>query len=113
MPPERLAGFYADVRKIARALREQPVSADELDRARRPRIESIQRAREGNEYWLGQLAGAQTDPRRLTLIREAITGLQKVTPADVQRVAREYLMEPKAYRLVVTPETKGAAKPAG
>jgi zinc protease len=80
MPPDKLAGFYADVRKIARALREAPVTADELERARKPRIEAIQRARVGNEYWLGQLSGAATDPRRLDAIREAIPGLERVTP---------------------------------
>ena len=108
-PPERLQAFFNDALTIAKSLRDAPITADELQRAVQPRIEALQRSQAGNEYWLGQLAGAQTDPRRLTVIRESITGLQKVTPADVQRVAREYLVEPKAYRLVVTPEASKAA----
>jgi zinc protease len=110
-PPDKLEPFFGDVRKIARSLRDAPVTADELQRAVQPRVEAIQRSQATNEYWLGQLAGAQTDPRRLAAIRESIPGLRKVTPADVQRVAREYLVDAKAYRLVVTPE--GRAAPAG
>lgn len=103
MPPDKLPGFFADVRKMAAALRDQPVTADELDRARRPRIEAIQRARAGNEYWLAQLSGAQTDPRRLDAIRASIQGLERVTPADLQRVARRYLVDDKAWRLEIRP----------
>jgi zinc protease len=110
MPPDRLAGFHADVRKIARALRDQPVTADELDRARRPRIESIQRAREGNEYWLGQLSGAQTEPRKLEAIRQAIPGLQRVTPADLQRVARQYLVDERNWSVEVRPLAAGRGR---
>jgi zinc protease len=109
-PPEKLDGFFADALKIARALRETPVSADELQRAVTPRVEAIQRSQASNEYWLGQLAGGQTDPRRLDAIRQSISGLRRVTPADVQRVAAKYLLEPKAYRLVVAPEAAAAAK---
>jgi zinc protease len=103
MPPEKLAGFYADVRKIAASLREAPPSADELARAKQPRIEALQRARASNEYWLGQLSGAQADPRRLDLIREAVPGMQKITAADVHRVAQTYLSDEKLWRLSVTP----------
>jgi predicted Zn-dependent peptidase len=42
------------------------------------------------------------------VIREAISGLQKVTPADVQRVARQYLREDRTYRLIVVPEAPAA-----
>jgi zinc protease len=108
-PPDKLQPFFADVEKIAAGLRDAQVTADELQRAVQPRVESIQRSQAGNEYWLGQLAGAQTDPSRLQLIREAITGLQKVTPADVQAVARQYLVEGRAYRVIVTPEAKASA----
>lgn len=111
-PPDKLEPFFADALKIARSLRDAPVTADELKRAVQPRIEALQRSQATNEYWLGQLGGAQTDPRRLASIREAITGLQRVTPADVQRVAREYLADAKAYRLVVTPEARTAAAAA-
>jgi zinc protease len=108
-PPDKLDPFFADAQKIAKGLRDAPITADELQRAVQPRVEAIQRSQAGNEYWLGQLSGAQTDASRLQLIREAITGLQKVTPADVQAVARQYLVEGRAYRVIVTPEAKASA----
>ena len=101
IPPARVPGFFADVAKIAGDLRDKPVAEDELDRARKPRIEALERAKQTNEYWLGQLAGAQDDPRRLDAIRNAIPGLQRVTPADVQRVAREYLSDDRIWRMTV------------
>lgn len=110
-PPEKLPGFFDDVLKIAQALRTTEVSADELARAKTPRIEAIQRARVTNGYWLGELAGAQADPRRLDLIREIIPGTEKVTAADVKRAAEHWLKPEGAYRVVVIPAAGGAAAP--
>ena len=101
IPPARLEGFFTDVAKIAADLRDKPIDADELERARRPRIEALERSKQTNEYWQGQLVGAQEDPRRLDYIREAISGLQRVTPADIQRVARQYLTDDKIWRITV------------
>jgi zinc protease len=86
------------------------VTQDEIDRSVKPRVESIQRSQASNEYWLSQLAGAQTDPRRLAAIRESIPGLQKVTPVEVQRAAERFLLENKAFRVVVLPEKAAAAR---
>jgi len=110
-PPEKLQGFFDDTLKIAQDLRTKDVSADELDRAKKPRIEAIQRARVTNGYWLGELSGAQADPRRLDLIREIIPGTEKVTAADVKRAAEQWLKPEAAYRLVVKPAAGGAAAP--
>ncbi|MCR5879343.1 pitrilysin family protein [Phenylobacterium sp. J367] len=113
VPPAKLEEFFADVRRIAADLRARPVSQDELDRAKKPRIESLQRARLGNGYWVAQLSDAQADPRRLELIRDQIPGAQKVTAADVQRAAQAFLTDDKAYRIVVRPQdaqTRTAAK---
>ena len=110
-PPEKLQGFFDDTLKIAQDLRTQEVSADELARAKQPRIEAIQRARVTNGYWVGELSGAQADPRRLDLIREIIPGTEKVTAADVKRAAEQWLKPEAAYRVVVKPAGGGAAAP--
>lgn len=112
MPADKLAGFLADVKKIAANLREKPVSADELERARKPRIEAIQRAQAGNEYWLAQLSGAQADPRRLDAVRQSITGLEKVTAADIQRAARRWLSDDKLWTLNIVPAAGAAGAAA-
>ncbi|MBS0296863.1 MAG: insulinase family protein [Proteobacteria bacterium] len=107
-PPEKLGGFFTTVQAIAKDLRERPVGADELQRALKPRIETLMKAQATNEYWLGQLAGAQTDPRKLDSIRSTIAGLQRVGPAEVQRAAQRWLKDETAWKLVITPAPKPA-----
>ena len=103
-PPAKMDGIVASIRQIAADLRDKPVTADELDRAKKPRIDQIEKARETNEYWLGTLSGAQTDPRLLDSTRSVIAGLQRVSVADVQKAAREFLGDDKSWTMIVKPE---------
>ena len=110
VPPAKLDGFFRDVDKIAADLRTKDVTADELDRAKKPRIDKIERAQVTNQYWLGELSGAQADPRRLDFIRHIIPGTQKITAADVKHAAELVLKDDKVFRLEIEPQ--GAAKVA-
>ena len=109
-PPSKVAGFYADVDKITADLRGRPISADEFQRAVRPRIESIERAQQTNGYWSAMLHDAQDDPRRLDLIRSSLPGYRKMTVGDVQRTAQAYLSDRTAWRFQVEPAATGAAQ---
>jgi zinc protease len=104
VPPEKLDGVVASIRKIAADLRDKPVTEDELERAKKPRIDQIEKARVTNEYWVGALSGAQTDPRLLDATRSVLAGLARVTPADVQKAAKTYLADDKSWLLLVKPE---------
>jgi zinc protease len=104
VPPAKLAEFFSDTQKIAADLRTKEVSADELARAKKPRLENIQKGRVTNIYWLNQLAGAQRDPRRLDLIRNELPMSEKVTAADIKKAAEAYLKDDKAWKLVVKPQ---------
>jgi zinc protease len=106
VPPTKLDSFFTDTLKIAGNLRDAPVTADELDRARKPRLEQLAKGRQTNEYWLDQLSGAQADPRRLDAIRTVEAGIQRVTPADIQAAAKRYLPADGAWKLVVKPVAK-------
>ena len=103
-PPDKIDGVIASIRQIAADLRDKPVTADELDRAKKPRIDQIEKARETNEYWLGTLSGAQTDPRLLDATRSVLAGLQRISPADVQKAAKDYLGDDKSWTMIVRPE---------
>ena len=103
-PPAKVESFFEETRKIAADIRTKGVSADELDRARKPRIEALTHARETNGYWLALLGGAQEDPRKLTAIRESITGIEKVTAADVKKSAEMYLTDDRAWKVSVLPQ---------
>jgi zinc protease len=103
IPPVKLDGFFSDVAVIATDLRSHDVSPDELERARKPALDDLERRRQTNEYWLNALANAQTDPRRLAAIRSSIAQLEHVSAADVRRAAETYLVDSKAYKVVVKP----------
>lgn len=106
VPPDKLDAFFDDVKKIAADLRDRPVPADELARAKQPRIETLQRARVTNQYWLTELSGAQADPRKQQFTRDIVPGTSKVTDADVQAAARQFLRDDAAFRLIVRPEAR-------
>ncbi len=103
IPPAKLPDFFADVKKIAADLRDKDVSADELSRAKKPRIDQIEKARETNGYWLSELSGAQADPRRLDATRSLIPGTERVTAADVRRAAQSVLRDDNMWMLEVRP----------
>jgi zinc protease len=113
VPPALADGFFRDTLKIAADLRDAPPSEDEMNRAKKPYLESLTKAQATNEYWLAQLADAQTDTRRLDAARSALAGIERVGPKDVQAAARLVLGDDKAWRLVVRPakaSKEGAAK---
>jgi zinc protease len=109
IPPARLDGFFKDVDAIVADLRARPISPDELARAKTPAIDSLEKRRQTNEYWLNALAGAQADPRRLTAIRTSEAQLQHVSADDIRRAAQTYLSDAKAWKLEVEPK-RAAAK---
>lgn len=103
VPPAKLDGFFSDVTKIANDLKTKDVTDDELARAKKPRIDRLERSRVTNQYWLAELSGAQEDPRKLAFIRHIIPGTEKVTAADVKHAAELVLKDDKAFRMEVTP----------
>jgi zinc protease len=102
--PEALAGFLRDAEAIAADLRDHPIDADEMERARRPLVDSIQRARNGNAWWVGNLPRVQTDPRVAATIVSQLADYGAMTPADLQAAARAFLVPGRAWKLVVVPE---------
>jgi zinc protease len=111
-PPAKIPNFFANVSKITGDMATKGVTADELDRARKPEVEAIGKRRETNDYWLGRLAGAQLDPRRLTYIRTEASDLDKVTPDEVRKAAQTYLKDDRALQVQVVPVAAPAAVPA-
>jgi len=106
-PPTSVEGFYRDVMRIAQDLREGPVEEDELQRARKPLIENIQRQRaSSNEWWLGNLSKVQEQPARAESIRIGLEQYAAITPAELQQLARKYLIERKAWKMTVAPQKK-------
>jgi hypothetical protein len=58
----------------------------------------------GSLAWLRNMAGAQTDPKGLDLIRSEAADYESITVADVQAAARRWLRPETAWKLKVVPE---------
>ena len=111
IPPAKIPSFYAAIAKTITNLKSAEIPPDELERARGPRVLDLEHAQQTNEYWSILLSDSQANPRRLDLIRTTISGMQRVTAADVLRAARTYLLDNKAWKLVVLSEGVSPAAP--
>jgi zinc protease len=111
-PPAKLDGFFTDVSAIAADLRAKPVTPDEMERAKKPLIEGLEKAMATNQYWLNSLSGAQADPRRLDVLRSAVAGLERVSAADLQKAAQTYLRDDTAWKLEIKPKAAAVATAA-
>jgi zinc protease len=108
--PEALAGFLRDAQGIAADLAARPITADELQRALRPRLETIARQRSGNGWWLTVLDRIQTQPAVARSIETMVADYSGITPAQLQAAARRFLVAGHAWKLVIAP--RQAAAPA-
>lgn len=99
--PENQSVFFTEMDAIAASLRDTPVDADELTRARAPMIERLRRAQAGNEYWLSQLSDVADDANAVADITAHVADLEAVTPADIQVLAQRYLVPGRAWRASV------------
>jgi zinc protease len=102
--------LFETIAAIAADLRDNPVSEDELNRARRPAVERTRRSMADNAYWLQQLSEAQSEPASLDQTRSQIATLEAVTAADLQRLAREYLRAETAWRLEIVSDKAPSAQ---
>ncbi len=71
-------------------------------------MEGFTRGQQTDEDWMTWIARAETDPRRLTVIRDTIPGYKRVPAGEVQAAAA-YLNDANARRLEVTPKSEAKA----
>ncbi|MET0137671.1 MAG: insulinase family protein, partial [Sphingobium sp.] len=103
--PDRIAAFGAAVHDIARDLADKPVSDDELQRIVTPMRQLLGRASTGNAFWMSQVEGATRDPHVLPALSSFGSDLLDVKAADIQRLARTYLVEGKSWSAIVLPRS--------
>jgi zinc protease len=104
-PVDKVPGFFTEMDKIAAELRTAPPTADEMTRAKTPRVEQRLKMQQSNDYWVAALGEIDHDPRAETTIGELVSGVQKVTAEDVLAVSKKYLRDDRTYRLVVRAAT--------
>lgn len=102
-----LATTRAAIFAIAKELRDTPVDADLLDRARRPLVEAMVKSRRENAYWLNYVAEATTHADRLDRSRQSISAVEAATPAELQALAKRYLVDDKALVIKAVSDKAG------
>ena len=104
--PKDADTVLAAVDAITRQLRDGPVDADVLERARRPLLERTALNRRENGWWLGVLGESQLRPERLDRYRTIEARLRRVTPAMLQAAARQYLRPERKLQVRIVPRNK-------
>jgi zinc protease len=97
--PDKVEEVQKAISEAAAELREKPVSADLLARARNPELDKADHMLRDNGYWLAMLEKAQSEPDRLNRIREKKKLLQSITAADIQKLAQKYLQPSTVQRV--------------
>jgi zinc protease len=97
--PDKTDEVQKAIADAAAELRDKPVPADLLDRARNPELEKADHELRDNGYWLASLAKAQSDPERLDRIREKKKLMQSITGSDIQKLAQKYLQPGRVQKV--------------
>ncbi|MBX7527253.1 M16 family metallopeptidase [Qipengyuania vesicularis] len=104
LQPADVPVFFAEADRIARELTEMPPSEDELARATEPLRNYYQRISSGNFFFLLELEGSTTDPRRMQALRGFLLDYSQTTPETMLSLAREYFGGQPGWRMAVIPE---------
>ena len=99
--PGRIDEVLKAIDATVAELRARPVSDDLLVRARNPVLESITRSRRENSWWLGIASEAQGKADRLDRIRQQEALYKAITPAELQALARQYLVPSTERRVEI------------
>jgi zinc protease len=105
--PVRPGAAVADVEKLFFAeiarLRDEPVSAAELEKAKRQLEVALVDGLATNHALASRIAREMATFGRVRPLEERLAAIAKVTAADVQRVARSYLVDAKRSVVHVVP----------
>ena len=81
----------------------QGISEDLLNRARQPVLEWMQAAPQSNGFWLDLASNAQSYPGRFATFKQRQALAQKMTPAELSKLAQQYLPADGSLTIQVLP----------
>ena len=103
--PEGAQKIVDVVSEIGKEIRQHGIDSDELERAVAPLLSSIERQRRTNGYWLNSvILSSQEFPQRLDWSRGMLKDFQSVTVDDINELAKQYLADEKAVKVIVKPK---------
>ena len=107
--PDKATQVEAVIAAAAKSLRDKPVTADLLARAKNPALEAVAKSLRENSYWLGYVDEAQGRADRLDRVRQRKAIYEAITPADLQKLARTYLTDRAMQRVRIVSDKAGSA----
>jgi zinc protease len=107
--PADVNAARAAIADAVKDVRDAPVPADLLLRARAPLLDSFDNTLKSNGGWMAYAAQAQSHPERIERYAKAKERLAAITPAQLQALARQYLTDNNAVTVVVLPQVRPAA----
>ena len=99
------------IAKIATELGKGNITQEELDRARNPILNSMERAQRDNGYWTGLLKDSQAKPDRLAQQRESIPDVKAITVDEVNKLARDIFGKGDHLNLNILPDHPATEAP--
>lgn len=102
--PTKLEQAEAGFTEMLAAFRSTPLSTADLQRGYNQFEGDYWRALQSLGSRAGEAAGLVSSGRPLDYYRELMTKMQRLTPADLQNVAKKYLDPTSAYVITVVPE---------
>ncbi|HTB81122.1 MAG TPA: insulinase family protein [Opitutaceae bacterium] len=103
--PARSDEITKAILAVAADLQKNGVTADELERAKKPLLTALRDSARTNQYWLtAVLASCQEFPQRLDWCRTRYSDFDSITQADLNDLAKTYLASDKAFQVIVQPE---------
>ena len=97
--PDKADEVEAAIATAVKQLRDEPIAADLLARARNPIMEGIAKSLRENGYWMGYVDEAQSRADRLDRIRQRKAIYEAITPAELQKLAQTYLADKEEQRV--------------
>jgi zinc protease len=90
-PPDKFDAMRGAVLEAIAGLARDPISEDELNRAKKPLVEAAQKARETNSFWVRNLSLVMREPRARDNVLGEPAALGAVTAVDVKALLARYV----------------------
>ncbi len=104
--PQFFADFEIAAKNIAAELQSGNITQDELDRARKPILESMERGEKENSTWIAVAARSQTDPTAIEYRRSRKPMFEAMTPKVLNRYSSELFESSDLHIVKILPETE-------
>jgi len=103
--PGREEEILGRITEIAQRLRKDSIDGSELARIKGPLLAHLKEAVRTNQYWLNSvLAGSDRHPQQLEWPESMMADFSAVSAAEVEQLARRYLLPDKMATAVVRPK---------